>query len=161
MHLQWLVFPAVLTVVTIALFLWTFVSDWQHRLINSVWKDSILSVLFYLNRFELDDGRNLQEIIHDITGTERRERRTDSEEQLMEVDGMVETARKLNVSFRWHRDVGFVNGTSASTTSLQPARQSLGRRPISSPDINPVQPGERQVLIDSEGIEDHDTAQSQ
>lgn len=143
MRLQWLAFPAALTVATILLFAWTSASDWQHRRITPVWKDSILPFLFYRDRFESNGGQTLQEVVREGVGSGGQKGQSERENRLMGADEMSKAAGKLSVSFRWERETRDTDDANATSTSILTDNDAFQSRSVSSPDMQNAAPEER------------------
>ncbi|KAK8033613.1 hypothetical protein PG991_003011 [Apiospora marii] len=99
-HLQWLAFPTAIIFIATGLFLWTIAESWGKRGNRPVWKDHILPLLLYSNRFKrgVDDSTITEESHTDGRNS------TDDNERLLETDEMEKLAVNLQVRFQWPGD---------------------------------------------------------
>jgi hypothetical protein len=125
MYAEWLILPIGLTAITIALSVWTIMTNWRRRHIIPVWKDSILPLLFYGQKFEAQDP-SIQPF-----GKDPNKAKT---EELMETSAMEKASKDIMVTFRWPDDKG-ADGSEeieyqASTALLQQESFPMRRRDI-------------------------------
>jgi hypothetical protein len=92
---QWLILPICLTSITIALSVWTIITNWRRRHIIPVWKDSVLPLLFYGQNFKSQDPNSAS--VRSF-GAEPNMAKTD---ELMETSAMEKASKDIMVTFRW------------------------------------------------------------
>ncbi|UPX19125.1 uncharacterized protein EKO05_0009397 [Ascochyta rabiei] len=159
MNWKWLLLPIILTSVTIALSAWMCFTNWRHRYMKPVWKDSIMPLIFYNDRLQPDDleGHVRKELMFKTKST-RRDSPEEGDERLMEAREMVKRGSGMVVQFRWPRFVeqGTEDRISSSTGTPQKDKGSLRSRSNSPSAEGAAQQSENTTLISTEepGYED-------
>ncbi|KAK7926814.1 hypothetical protein PG985_003812 [Apiospora marii] len=99
-YLEWLAFPTAITALTAGILLWTIAESWGKRRNRPVWKDHVLPLLLYSNRFTRGvEGSTITEESH---AGDRSP--SDDNEKLLETDEMEKLAVSLQVRFQWPGD---------------------------------------------------------
>jgi hypothetical protein len=135
MHVQWLLLPIILTLVTVVLAVFTMIANWRHRYSRPVWKDSLLPLIFYGHRIESReaahmDGSQVQEISPaigrsleaDEDGSMKRD------DRLLEASKMQSISKNIAVTFRWPNKNGIDSNADTSVTALQKEKGWLRQR---------------------------------
>lgn len=124
MHIGWLVLPAYLTFMTIALSIWTIILNRQHRHTIPVWKDNILPPIFHHQRIETQDA---EPPLKPKT-QQSREASTDNMEETrhpMEANEMEKISRNIQIKFRWSESTGSAAGDEDCSTSTALQQESI------------------------------------
>lgn len=87
-QLQWLILPTAIVLFTSVLLAWAFIQSWRLRDTQPVWKESLLPLIFYRELFQ-------PYVVSSPAGAEGQ--------PLMETNEMKTLAKRICVSFRFHR----------------------------------------------------------
>jgi hypothetical protein len=130
---EWLLLPIGLTFVTTILAVWTIITNWRQRHRSPVWKDSILPLLFYSQRFQTNDQLSLLP-----SGLLPNDSRVENEDHVLEASALYQKSCEIMVRCSWSgagpEDAEQEIRTSAATSQqeLIPLRNREGQRPEES-----------------------------
>jgi hypothetical protein len=116
---EWLLLPALLVLLTCFLLLWTVAESWRRRNIEPVWKENVLPVLLYKEKFRERDESALSEVSRQISGGLIRQ-----PEKLLEIDEMEAIAKSIMVRFDRSGD----RGQEMKTFSIRTKENNTGKR---------------------------------
>jgi hypothetical protein len=155
MSWKWLLFPIILTAVTVILSVWMCFTSWRHRYTKPVWKDSIMPFIFYNDRIESDNcEERVKEESISKTKLSTTGRSGERDERLMEATEMTKQGSGMAVRFRWPRFVEQrpEDGTSSSTSAPQQDRALSQSRSNSLSADGANEPSENSNLITIEEL---------
>jgi hypothetical protein len=126
MHIQWLILPISLTVITVLLGMWTIAVNFHHRHKMPIWKDSLFPLIFYGHRIESQELGGFS----NPTPADDAEINPGGKEddRLLEVHEMSAVSRRTPVIIRWpdNKSSGDSdNRAVVSSFALQRERASL------------------------------------
>jgi hypothetical protein len=129
MHVQWLLLPIILTLVTVVLAVFTMIANWGHRHSRPVWKDSLLPLIFYGHRIESREAAHIE-----TTQAIGRSLEADADgfmeqdDRLLEASKMHSISKSIAVTFRWPNKNDIDNSVNTSVTGLQKEKGWLRQR---------------------------------
>jgi uncharacterized membrane protein len=126
MHVQWLIVPISLTVITVLLGMWTIAVNFHHRHERPIWKDSLFPLIFYGHKIESQELAG----VPNPTSADHTEINPGGKEddRLLEVHEMGAVSRQIPVIMRWSDDRSLGdsdNRAVVSSFALQRERASL------------------------------------
>jgi hypothetical protein len=102
MHMNWLLLPIILTLVTVVLAIWIKIANWNHRHSRPVWKESLLPLIFYGHRVESREPVYLLQGVSQCRDSSPSSG-NDAEkhdDMLLEASTMQTTSKNIAVTFR-------------------------------------------------------------
>jgi hypothetical protein len=118
MNRYWLILPICLALMTTFLAIWTISTNWQHRRDRPVWKGSMLPLIFYNHKIELEKHLTFPKQPENAE-MDAEHTVSDDQNRLLEALKMDAISKHTPATFRWPITAGLRHDAETSAFALQ------------------------------------------